>query len=89
MFRQTNKTYTRCAIATLRESVSGRDSLSREIQEYCSSINEHHQYEREMHYVMLDSMKEHKERQRQQGRKEKEEVYKADVKKSRQCKRGC
>ena len=51
------------------------DSLSREIQEYCSSMNERHQYEREMHYVMLDSMKEHKERQRQQGRKERDEVY--------------
>ena len=51
------------------------DSLSREIQEYCSRMNKHHQYEREMHYVMLDSMKEHKERQRQQGRKERDEVY--------------
>ena len=51
------------------------DSLSREIQEYCSSMNECHQYERETHYVMLDSMKEHKERQRQQGRKERGEVY--------------
>ena len=29
------------------------DSLSREIQEYCSSMNERHQYERETHYVML------------------------------------
>ena len=38
-------------------------------------MNERHQYEREMHYVMLDSMKEHKERQRQQGRKERDEVY--------------
>ena len=51
------------------------DSLSREIQEYCSSMNECHQYERDTHYVMLDSMKEHKERQRQQGRKERDEVY--------------
>ena len=51
------------------------ESLSREIQEYCSRMNEHHQYEREMHYVMLDSMKEHKERQRQQGKKERDEVY--------------
>ena len=51
------------------------DSLSREIQEYCSRMNERHQYERETHYVMLDSMKEHKERQRQQGRKERDEVY--------------
>ena len=39
-------------------------------------MNEHHQYEREMHYVMLDSMKEHKIRQRQQGKKERDEVYK-------------
>ena len=51
------------------------DSLSREIQEYCSRMNERRQYERETHYVMLDSMKEHKERQRQQGRKERDEVY--------------
>ena len=50
-------------------------SLSREIQEYCSSMNEHHQYGREMHYVMLNSMKEHKERQRQQGKRERDEVY--------------
>ena len=51
------------------------ESLSREIQEYCSRMNEHHQYERETHYVMLDSMKEHKIRQRQQGKKERDEVY--------------
>ena len=35
-------------------------SLSREIQEYCSQMNEHHQCERETHFVKLDSMKEHK-----------------------------
>ena len=51
-------------------------SLSREIREYCSKMNEHHQYERETHNVMLDSMKEHKARQRQQGNKERDEVYK-------------
>ena len=45
-------------------------SLSREIQEYCSKMNEHHQYERETHNVMLESMKEHKARQRQQAKKE-------------------
>ena len=50
-------------------------SLSREIQEYCSQMNEHHQYERETHYVMLNSMKEHKERQKQQGKREQDEVY--------------
>ena len=46
------------------------ESLSRKIQEYCSRIHEHHQCERETHYVVLDSMKEHKARQRQQGKKE-------------------
>ena len=57
-----------------RSPVEG--SLSREIWEYCSKMNEHHQYERETHNVMLDRMKEHKARQRQQGKKERDEVYK-------------
>ena len=52
------------------------ESLSREIREYCSKMDEHHQYERETHKVMLDSMKEHKARQRQQSKKERDEVYK-------------
>ena len=52
------------------------ESLSRKIQEYCSRMHEHHQYEKETHYVMLDSMKEHNIRQRQQGKKERDEVYK-------------
>ena len=52
------------------------ESLSRKIQEYCSRIHEHCQFERETHYVMLDSMKEHKIRQRQQGKKERDKVYK-------------
>ena len=46
------------------------ESLLRKIQEYCSRIHEHRQYEKETHHVMLDSMKEHKVRQRQQGKKE-------------------
>ena len=53
-----------------------KGSLSREIQEYCSKMNEHRQYERETHNVMLESMKEHKARQRQQAKKERDEVYK-------------
>ena len=52
------------------------ESLSRKIQEYCSRMHKHHQYEKEMHYVMLDSMREHKIRQRQQGKKERDEIYK-------------
>ena len=51
------------------------ESLSRKIQEYCSRMDEHCQYEKETHYVMLDSMKEYKMRQRQQGKKERDEVY--------------
>ena len=58
-----------------RVSLWKRTVYLEKIQEYCSSMNEHHQYERETHYVMLDSMKEHKERQRQQSRKERDEVY--------------
>ena len=35
-------------------------------------MNEHRQYERETHYVMPDSMKEHNARQKQQGKRERE-----------------
>ena len=52
------------------------ESLSRKIQGYCSRIHEHRQYEKETHHVMLESMKEHKIRQRQQGKKERDEIYK-------------
>ena len=39
-------------------------------------MHEHRRYEKETHYIMLDSMKEHKVRQRQQGKKERDEIYK-------------
>ena len=52
------------------------EGLSRKIQEYCSRAHEHCQYEKETHYLMLDSMKEHKIRQRQQGKIERDEIYK-------------
>ena len=51
------------------------ECLSQKIQEYCSNIQEHHQYEKETHQVILDSLKEHKVRQRQQGKKERDEIY--------------
>ena len=51
-------------------------SLSREIKEFCSQWDEHHQYEKETHHVMLESMKEQKAKQKQQGKKEQDEVYK-------------
>ena len=58
------------------ESQSLKDeSLSRRIQEYCSGIHEHCQYEKETHHIILESMKEHKIRQRQQGKKERDEIY--------------
>ena len=57
-----------------RSSVSA--SLSREIQEFCSLYDDHHQYEKETHHVMLESLKEQKAKQRQQGKKEQDEVYK-------------
>ena len=57
------------------ESQSLEEGLSRKIQEYCSRVDEHHHYERETHYVMLDSMKEHKIRHRQQEKKERDEDY--------------
>ena len=52
------------------------ESLSREIQEYCSQMDERCQYEKETHHVMLESMKEHKARQKQQGKRGQDEVYK-------------
>ena len=51
-------------------------SLSREIQEFYSHWDDHHQEERETHHVMIESMKEQKAKQRQQGKKEQDEVYK-------------
>ena len=51
------------------------ESLSREIQEYCSQMDEHHQYKKETHHVMLESIKENKTRQKQQGKREQDEVY--------------
>ena len=51
-------------------------SLSREIQEFCSQWDDHRQDKKETHHVMLESMKEQKAKQRQQGKKEQDEVYK-------------
>ena len=52
------------------------ESLSREIQEYCSLMDEHHPYEKETHEAMLESMREQKEKQRQLAKRERDEVYK-------------
>ena len=50
------------------------DSLSREIQEYCSREQEHRQYEKETHYAMLDSMIDNKIKQRQVEKRERDEI---------------
>ena len=52
------------------------DSLAREIQEYCSTEQERHQYEKETHYAMLDSMKDYKIKQRQLEKRKRDEIYK-------------
>ena len=52
------------------------ESLSREIQEYCSLMDEHHPYEKETHEAMLESMREQKEKQRQLEKRERDEIYK-------------
>ena len=52
------------------------DSLSREIQEYCSREQEHYQHEKETHYAMLDSMIDNKIKQRQVEKRERDEIYK-------------
>ena len=52
------------------------ESLSREIQEYCSLMEEQHPYERETHEAMLESMREQKEKQRQLEKRERDEIYK-------------
>ena len=52
------------------------ESLSREIQEYCSQMDEQHPYEKETHEAMLESMREQKEKQRQLEKRERDEIYK-------------
>ena len=52
------------------------ESLSRKIQEYCSRQQECHQYEKETHYAMLDSVIDNKIKQRQLEKRERDEIYK-------------
>ena len=52
------------------------NSLAREIQEYCSREQECHQYEKETHYAMLDSMIDNKIKQRQLEKRKRDEIYK-------------
>ena len=51
------------------------DDLSKRIHDYCSRIEDHWRCEKDTHYVTLNSIKQYKARQRQQGRKDRDEVY--------------
>ena len=67
------------------------DSLSRRIQDYCSRLEDHQWCEKDTHHVILSSIKEHKIRQRQQGTKDRDEIYKAmsqNLEKVREVARG-
>ena len=46
------------------------------ICEYCSRMEDHWRCEKDTHYVTLNSIKEYKIRQRQQGKMDRDEVYK-------------
>ena len=52
------------------------DSSSRRLQDYCSKMEDHQRCEKDTHHVTLNSIKEYKIRQRQQGKKDRDEVYK-------------
>ena len=45
------------------------------MQEYCSRMEDHRMCEKDMHYVTLNSIKEYKIRQRQQGEKDRDEIF--------------
>ena len=51
------------------------DDLSKSIHDYCLRIEDHRRCEKDTHYVTFNSIKEYKARQRQQGRKDRDEVY--------------
>ena len=68
--------YKRSVRPTSSNDRSGVSSnLSREIQEFCSHWDDYRPDERETHHVRLESMKEQKAKQRQQRKKEQDEVY--------------
>ena len=52
------------------------DSLSRRIRDYCSRIEDHRRCQKDTHHITLNSIKEYKIRQREQGQKDRDEVYK-------------
>ena len=63
------------SIPTSNDIPIEEDDLSKRIRDYCSRIDDHRRYEKDTHYVTLNSIKEYKDRQRQQGKKDRDEVY--------------
>ena len=63
------------SIPTSNDIPIEEDDLSKRIRDYCSRIEDHRRYEKDTHYVTLNSIKEYKDRQRQQGKKDRDEVY--------------
>ena len=51
------------------------DDLYKRICDYCSRMEDHRKCEKDTHYVTLNSIKEYKARQKQQGKKDRDEVY--------------
>ena len=51
------------------------DDLYKRIRDYCSRIEDNRRCENDTHYVTLNSIKEYKARQEQQGKKDRDEVY--------------
>ena len=51
------------------------DDVYKRIRDYCSRIEDHRKCAKDTHYVTLNSIKGYKARQRQQGNKDRDEVY--------------
>ena len=67
------------------------ESLSRRIRDYCSRIEDHRKCEKDTHHVTLNSIKEYKIRQKQQGKKDRDDIYKGmsqNLKRVREVARG-
>ena len=63
------------SIPTLDDRPLEEDDLYKRICDYCSRIEDHQKCEKDTHYVTLNSIKEYKARQEQQGKKDRDEVY--------------
>ena len=63
------------SIPTSDDILLEEGNLSRRIQEYCLRMEDHRRCKRDTHYVTLNSIKEYKIKRRQQGKMDRDEVY--------------